>query len=144
MSTDTRTESKTDPKAGREADPTTARLSALLRERILVLDGGMGTMVQRHRLDEAAFRGQRFARHAKDLKGNNDILVLTRPEVIREIHEAYLEAGSDVIETSTFSATSIAQGDYGLEDVVYELNVEGARLAREAAAAWTARTPDRP
>src|SRR5690242_6671336 len=126
------------------SDPTSARLTALLHERILVLDGGMGTMVQRHRLDEAGFRGERFARHGKDLKGNNDILVLTRPDVIREIHEAYLDAGSDIIETSTFSATTIAQADYGLEDVVYELNVEGARLAREAAAAWTARTPERP
>jgi 5-methyltetrahydrofolate--homocysteine methyltransferase len=125
-------------------DPTTARLTALLRERILVLDGAMGTMVQRHRLDEAGFRGERFARHGKDLQGNNDILVLTRPDVIRDIHEAYLEAGSDLIETSTFSATAIAQADYGLEEVVYELNVEGARLAREAAAKWTARTPDRP
>jgi 5-methyltetrahydrofolate--homocysteine methyltransferase len=125
-------------------DPITARLTALLRERILVLDGGMGTMVQRHRLDEAGFRGDRFARHGKDLQGNNDILVLSRPDVIRAIHEAYLEAGSDVIETSTFSATAIAQADYGLEDVVYELNVEGARLAREAAAKWTALTPDRP
>src|SRR5258706_8667871 len=104
-------------------DPTTARLTALLEQRILVLDGGMGTMVQRHRLDEAAFRGDRFRTHAKDLKGNNDILVLTQPQVIAEIHDAYLDAGSDVIETSTFSATAIAQADYGLEDVVYDLNV---------------------
>jgi 5-methyltetrahydrofolate--homocysteine methyltransferase len=125
-------------------DPTTARLTALLHERILVLDGGMGTMVQRHRLDEAAFRGARFAAHGKDLQGNNDILVLTQPAIITEIHEAYLEAGSDIVETSTFSATSIAQADYGLENVVYELNVEAARLAREAAARATARTPERP
>jgi 5-methyltetrahydrofolate--homocysteine methyltransferase len=125
-------------------DPTTARLTALLERRILVLDGGMGTMVQSHTLDEAAFRGARFATHAKDLKGNNDILVLTQPHVITEIHDAYLDAGSDVIETSTFSATAIAQADYGLEDVVYELNVEAARLAREACARATARTPDRP
>jgi 5-methyltetrahydrofolate--homocysteine methyltransferase len=125
-------------------DPTTARLTALLRERILVLDGAMGTMVQRHQLDEAAFRGARFRDHANDLRGNNDILVLTCPDVISGIHEAYLEAGSDLIETSTFSATSIAQADYGLEPIVYELNVEAARLAREAAARWTAKTPERP
>src|SRR5690242_18781541 len=133
-----------DPAHRPSTDPMTERLSALLRERILVLDGAMGTMVQRHALDEAAFRGERFARHGRDLKGDNDILVLTRPDVIRGIHDAYLEAGADVIETSTFSATAIAQADYGLEDVVYELNVEGARLARAAADAWTARTPDRP
>jgi 5-methyltetrahydrofolate--homocysteine methyltransferase len=126
------------------SDPTATRLDAILRQRIVVLDGGMGTMVQRHGLDEAAFRGERFRTHQHDLKGNNDILVLTRPDVIGAIHDAYLEAGSDVIETSTFSATAIAQADYGLEDVVYELNVEGARLAGEAAARWTARTPDRP
>src|SRR6185295_13582040 len=98
-------------------DSTTARLTALLRERILVFDGAMGTMVQRHKLDEAAFRGTRFRDHPQDLRGDNDILVLTRPEVITGIHEAYLEAGADVIETSTFNATSIAQADYGLEAV---------------------------
>src|SRR5688572_5127026 len=98
-------------------DSIAARLTALLRERILVLDGGMGTMVQRHELDEAAFRGERFHDHGKDLRGNNDILVLTQPAVIAGIHDAYLDAGSDLIETSTFSATSIAQADYGLEDV---------------------------
>src|SRR5258705_4611551 len=125
-------------------DPTTARLTALLQERILVLDGGMWTMVQRHKLDEAAFRGERFRDHGHDLKGNNDILCLTRPAVIAGIHDAYLDAGSDVIETSTFSATAIAQADYGLEEIVYELNVEAARLAREACARATARTPDRP
>src|SRR5215510_7206465 len=120
-------------------DPTTARLTALLQERILVLDGGMGTMVQRHKLDEAAFRGERFRTHAKDLRGNNDILVLTRPDVITGIHDAYLEAGSDIIETSTFNATAISQADYGLEDVVYELNVEAARLARACCERATAR-----
>src|SRR5436853_2802135 len=125
-------------------DPTTARLTALLQERILVLDGAMGTMVQRHKLDEAAFRGERFRTHGKDLKGDNDILVLTQPAVISGIHDAYLEAGADVIETSTFNATAIAQADYGLEDVVYELNVEAARLAREACARATAKTPGRP
>ena len=120
------------------------RIEAQLARRILVMDGAMGTMVQRHGLDEAAFRGARFAGHAKDLKGNNDLLVLTRPDVISGIHHAYLEAGSDIIETNTFSGTAIAQADYGLEEVVYELNVEAARLAREAAAEWTSKTPDRP
>jgi len=120
------------------------RLERLLRKRILVLDGAMGTMVQRHKLGEADFRGERFQAHGKDLQGNNDLLILTRPDVVRGIHEEYLEAGSDLIETNTFSGTSIAQADYGLEEVVYELNREGARLAREAADAWTARTPDKP
>ena len=93
---------------------------------------------------EADFRGERFAAHPRDLKGDNDLLVLTRPDVISGIHHAYLEAGADIIETSTFNGTAIAQADYGLEDVVYELNVAAARLACEAARAWTARTPDRP
>ena len=90
----------------------------------------MGTMVQRRRLTEEDFRGARFAHHARDLRGNNDLLVLTRPDVISEIHHEYLEAGADIIETNTFSSNPIAQSDYGLESIVYELNVEGARLAR--------------
>ena len=121
-----------------------ARLEALLDERILVMDGAMGTMIQRHGLDEAAFRGDRFSRHGHDLKGNNDLLTLTRPDVIGGIHRAFLEAGSDIVETNTFSSTAIAQSDYGLEAVAYELNVAGARLARAAADEWTRRTPDRP
>jgi 5-methyltetrahydrofolate--homocysteine methyltransferase len=120
------------------------RLETLLAERILVLDGAMGTMVQRHRLGEAEFRGERLRDHAKDQKGNNDILVLTRPEVIAGIHRAYLEAGADVIQTSTFSSTRIAQADYGCEHLAYELNLEGARLAREAADEFTRRDPDKP
>jgi 5-methyltetrahydrofolate--homocysteine methyltransferase len=112
--------------------------------RILIIDGAMGTMVQRHRLSEADFRGERFASHPKDLRGNNDVLVLTRPDVIRSIHEQYLEAGADILETNTFSSTAIAQADYGLEHLAYELNVAGARVAREAADAWTARTPGKP
>jgi 5-methyltetrahydrofolate--homocysteine methyltransferase len=123
---------------------TAERLDALLRDRILVLDGAMGTMVQRHGLAEADFRGQRFASHPRDLKGDNDLLVLTRPDVISGIHHAYLEAGADIIETSTFNGTAIAQADYGLEHVVYELNVAAARLAAEAARAWTVKTPGRP
>jgi 5-methyltetrahydrofolate--homocysteine methyltransferase len=104
----------------------------------------MGTMVQRRKLTEADFRGARFASHSHDLKGNNDVLVLTRPDVITDIHHQYLEADADIIETCTFSSTAIAQADYGLESIVYELNLEGARLAREAADEWTARTPERP
>ena len=121
-----------------------ARLEALLDERILVMDGAMGTMIQRHRLDEADFRGDRFAGHGQDLKGNNDLLALTRPDVIGGIHHAFLEAGSDIVETNTFSSTAIAQSDYGLEGLASELNVEAARLARAAADEWTRRTPDRP
>ena len=119
-------------------------LTDLLAKRILVLDGAMGTMIQRHKPTEADFRGSRFKDHARDLKGNNDLLVLTRPDIIGSIHRQYLEAGSDIIETNTFSGTAIAQADYALESVVYELNVEGAKLAKAAAAEWTARTPDRP
>src|SRR5438552_15612656 len=119
-------------------------LRSLLGQRILVLDGAMGTMIQRHRLTEADFRGQRFARHSHDLRGDNDLLVLTRPEVILEIHHQYLEAGADIIETNTFNGTAVSQADYGLESIAYELNLEGASLARVAADAWNQRTPDRP
>ena len=119
-------------------------LDTLLTRRILVMDGAMGTMIQRHRLDEAAFRGERFALHTKDLQGNNDLLVLTQPDIISGIHHAYLEAGSDIIETNTFSGTSIAQSDYALDDIAYELNVEAARLATDAARVWSERTPERP
>src|SRR5262245_12802460 len=120
------------------------QLDALLARRILVLDGAMGTMVQRHKPTEADFRGERFKHHVKDLRGDNDLLVLTRPDIIAAIHRQYLEAGADIIETNTFSGTSVAQADYALESVVYELNLEGARLARAAADEWTAKTPDRP
>src|SRR5216683_1619130 len=119
-------------------------LDSLLARRILVLDGAMGTMVQRYQLTEADFRGERFKAHPKDLRGNNDVLVLTRPDVISAIHRQYLEAGSDIIETNTFSSTAIAQADYRLESVVYELNVEGAKLAKAACVEWNARTPDQP
>jgi 5-methyltetrahydrofolate--homocysteine methyltransferase len=114
------------------------------KKRILILDGAMGTMVQRHKLDEAGFRGSRFRNHPKDLQGNNDLLVLTQPDIIRGIHGQYLEAGADILETSTFNATSIVQADYGLEAIVTELNLEAARLARSAADEWSNRTPDQP
>src|SRR6187200_1953131 len=120
------------------------QLDALLSKRILVLDGAMGTMVQRHKPTEADFRGERFRDHPKELRGDNDLLVLTRPDIIGAIHRQYLEAGADIIETNTFSGTSVAQADYGLEAFVYELNREGAKLARAAADEWTAKTPDRP
>ena len=120
------------------------QLDALLAKRILLLDGAMGTMIQREKLTEADFRGGRFAAHSRDLKGNNDLLVLTKPDVISKIHHLYLEAGSDIIETNTFNSQAISQADYGLEALSYELNVEGARLARRACDEWTARTPDRP
>ena len=109
-----------------------AQLPDILQQRIAILDGAMGTMIQRYKLGEEDFRGPRFAAHPKDLKGNNDLLVLTRPDVIREIHGQYLAAGADIIETNTFGATSIAQEDYGLGHVARELNVAAARLAREA------------
>lgn len=119
------------------------RLQALLRQRLVFLDGAMGTMIQRHKLDEDDFRGERFKDHPHPLKGNNDLLSLTRPDIIRGIHAAYYRAGSDIVETNTFSATSIAQADYGLEALAYELNVASARLAREAADAVTGEQPER-
>ncbi|WP_437619392.1 methionine synthase [Sorangium sp. So ce1151] len=121
-----------------------ARLEEILDTRILCLDGAMGTMIQRYRLGEADYRGERFRDHAIDLKGNSDLLVLTRPDVIAEIHGAYLEAGADIIETNTFTGTSIAQADYRLESLAYEINLTAAQIARKAADAWTARTPGKP
>ena len=121
-----------------------AELTALLQQRILVLDGAMGTMIQRHKLQEADYRGSRFADHPFDLKGNNDLLLLTRPEVIRGIHAEYLAAGADLLETCTFNATSLSQADYHLESVVYELNVAGARLAREVCDEFSAQYPKKP
>ncbi len=110
----------------------TSQLTAALQQRILILDGAMGTMIQRHKLDEAAYRGERFKDWPHDLKGNNDLLVLTQPDIIRGIHEAYLAAGADILETNSFNATSIAMADYGMEALVRELNVEAAKLARAA------------
>ncbi len=119
-------------------------LSVALKERILILDGAMGTMIQRHKLDEGAFRGARFRDHPCDLKGNNDLLVLTQPEIIKGIHRAYLEAGADILETNTFNGTAVAQADYQLESLVYELNLEAARIARDVADEVEAQTPERP
>ncbi|MEY3552618.1 MAG: hypothetical protein RL735_966, partial [Pseudomonadota bacterium] len=117
----------------RNGDEIRSALEAIARERILVLDGAMGTMIQDRKFTEEDFRGQRFKDWPRDLRGNNDLLILTQPEAIREIHLSYFLAGADVCETNTFSSTTIAQADYGLEDYAVELNREGARLAREAA-----------
>jgi 5-methyltetrahydrofolate--homocysteine methyltransferase len=119
-------------------------LESLTRQRILVLDGAMGTMIQGYKLDEDGYRGERFRDHARDVKGNNDLLVLSQPQIIREIHRQYLEAGADLVETNTFNANRISQADYGLEALAYELNFEAAKLARAEAEAMSARTPDRP
>ncbi|MGH9148630.1 MAG: homocysteine S-methyltransferase family protein, partial [Vicinamibacterales bacterium] len=120
------------------------RLDDLLRRRILVLDGAMGTMIQSQELLEADYRGTRFLRHALNLQGNHDLLSITRPEVISSLHHAYLDAGADIIKTNTFSATSVGQACYGLESLAYELNSTGARLAADAAREWTNRTPRKP
>ncbi|MCL2877013.1 MAG: homocysteine S-methyltransferase family protein, partial [Betaproteobacteria bacterium] len=122
----------------------TNELRQLLTRRILVLDGAMGTMVQRHGLTEADYRSERFQGHPKEIKGNNDVLVLTKPEVIGGIHRAYLEAGADIVETCSFNATRVSQADYSLSDIAYELNVASARLARGLCDEFTMRTPDRP
>ncbi|MFK3826226.1 homocysteine S-methyltransferase family protein, partial [Pseudomonas yamanorum] len=124
-----------------------ARLQALhqaLKERILILDGGMGTMIQSYKLEEQDYRGKRFADWPSDVKGNNDLLVITRPDVIGGIEKAYLDAGADILETNTFNATRISMADYGMEDLAYELNVEGARLARKIADAKTQENPAKP
>lgn len=124
-----------------------ARLNALqqaLKERILILDGGMGTMIQSYKLQEEDYRGARFADWPSDVKGNNDLLLLSQPQVIAEIERAYLDAGADILETNTFNATRVSQADYGMEALVYELNVAGARVARQVADAKTLETPDRP
>lgn len=118
-------------------------LQARLQNEILILDGAMGTMVQQYKLTEEQYRGERFRHHPKDLKGNNDLLVLTQPQVIKEIHTRYLEAGADILETNTFNGTRIAQHDYALEDTVYEINVAAARLAKEAVQEFTAKNPAR-
>ncbi len=122
----------------------TLELQDLLSRRILILDGAMGTMIQQHKLTEADYRGERFKDHPKDVKGNNDLLLLTRPDVIRGIHADYLAAGADIIETNTFNGTAISQADYGLESIVYEINVAGARLAREVCDEFTAQNPAKP
>ena len=122
----------------------TAQLHRAAAERILILDGAMGTMIQRRGLTEADYRGERWATHSHELKGNSDVLVITRPDVILDIHRLYLEAGADLVETNTFSAQAISQADYALEDASYDINVAGARLARQACDEYTAKTPHKP
>ena len=124
--------------------PTSENLEQLARERILIMDGAMGTMIQQEKLEEGDFRGDHFKNHSTELKGNNDLLCLTRPEIIRNIHRAYFDAGSDMVETNTFNATSIAMADYNLEEIVPELNRAAAKLAREAADEAMAKDPSRP
>ena len=121
-----------------------ADIREILKNRILILDGAMGTMIQRYKLQDHDYRGERFADWAHDVKGNNDLLSLTRPDIIKEIHAAYFAAGADIAETNTFSGTTIAMADYGMEEIVYELNYESARLAREVADEFTAREPHKP
>lgn len=119
-------------------------ISKALKTRILVLDGAMGTMLQQYKFEEGDFRGDRFENHPISLKGNNDLLSITQPHAIKAVHKKYLEAGADIIETNTFSGTSIAMADYQMESLVYELNYESAKLAREAADEFTALNPDKP
>jgi 5-methyltetrahydrofolate--homocysteine methyltransferase len=118
------------------------QLPAILAQRIAILDGAMGTMIQRFKLTEEQYRGERFKDFHKDVKGNNELLSLTRPDVIRDIHERYLAAGADLIETNTFGATTIAQADYDMADLAYEMNLASARIAREACDKYS--TPDKP
>lgn len=122
----------------------TYSIPQVIRERILILDGAMGTMIQRYNLREEDFRGERFVDLPGQMKGNNDLLCLTRPDVIRDIHRKYLEAGADIIETNTFNATSVSMADYHVQDLVSEINLAGARIAREIADEYTAKNPDKP
>ncbi|NOR69172.1 MAG: methionine synthase, partial [Methylomarinum sp.] len=119
-------------------------LKQQLSQRILFLDGAMGTMIQSYHLEEKDYRGERFADWECDLKGNNDLLSLTQPDIIKAIHRAYYEVGVDIVETNTFNATSIAMADYNMESLAYEINLESVRLAKEVAAEFTALTPDKP
>ncbi|MFT4681810.1 MAG: 5-methyltetrahydrofolate--homocysteine methyltransferase [Flavobacteriales bacterium] len=122
----------------------TEQLEQAMKQRILILDGAMGTMIQRHKLEEDDYRGDYFKDAEKPLKGNNDLLSITRPEIIKDIHRQYYLAGADIAETNTFSGTTIAQADYGLEDAVYEINFQSAKIAREVADELTAAEPHKP
>lgn len=120
------------------------RIEELLKDRILFLDGAMGTMIQRYKLTEEQYRGERFANFEHSVKGNNDLLSITQPQIIKEIHESFLEAGADIIETNTFNSTSISMEDYHMQDLVEELNVAAAQIAKKAAEEYTAKTPNKP
>lgn len=130
------------PPVARRPYTRAAQLPDIMRQRIVILDGAMGTMIQRYKLTEADYRGTRFVDHHKDVKGNNELLLLSKPEVIREIHEQYLAAGADLIETNTFGATTVAQEDYDMPELAYEMNLVAARMAREACDKYS--TPDKP
>ncbi len=119
-------------------------LKEIIKSRILVLDGAMGTMIQKYKLSEEDYRGERFKDHHSDLKGNNELLSLLRPEIIKDIHREYLDAGSDIIETNTFNANAISQEDYNLAEISYELNLRSASLAKEVANEYTSKNPDKP
>ena len=119
-------------------------IQEVLKEKILVLDGAMGSLIQTYQLEEKDFRGTKFKNHSHLLKGNNDLLALVRPDVLKEIHSLYLEAGADILETNTFSGTNIAQADYALEDAVYDINFHSARIAKEVANEFTQKTPNKP
>ena len=121
-----------------------SKILKAINERILVLDGAMGTMLQRYNFTEEDFRGERFRDFPHSLKGNNDLLSLTQPQAIRDIHAQYFEAGADIVETNTFSGTTVGMADYHMESLVYELNYESARIAREVADEYTAKNPDKP
>ncbi|MDZ4847463.1 MAG: homocysteine S-methyltransferase family protein [Chitinophagales bacterium] len=123
---------------------TTQQLKNILEKRILILDGAMGTMIQGYNLQEEDFRGERFKNHLHSLKGDNDLLCITRPDIIKEIHSKYLEAGADILETNTFNSTTVSQADYHLESIVYELNVQAAKIAKKVADEFTAKNPDKP
>lgn len=121
-----------------------ANIKEVLKNNILVLDGAMGSLIQTYKLEEEDFRGERFKGHSHSLKGNNDLLALVRPDILKEIHCLYLEAGADILETNTFSGTTIAQADYALEEAVYDINYASAQVAKEAADEYTAKNPDKP
>src|SRR6056297_2423415 len=119
-------------------------IEQILQQRILVLDGAMGTMIQQYNFEENDYRGSEFSEVSDALKGNNDLLSITQPKVIREIHEAYLQAGADIIETNTFNANRISQADYDMQDLSYRLNFESAKIAADAAKAFTAKNSEKP
>ena len=120
------------------------KIREILKQRILIIDGAMGTMIQRYKLEEADYRGDRFKSWHKDVKGNNDLLSITQPDIIIAIHKQYLEAGADIIETNTFSSTVISQADYDMQEIAYEMNVASAKCARTAADEYTKQNPDKP
>src|SRR5690554_3442800 len=121
-----------------------ATLKQSLEQHLVILDGGMGTLIQSQKLDEADFRGERFVDWPSDVKGNNDLLILSQPDLIRRLHGEYFAAGADIVETNTFNSTRLSQADYGMQELARELNVASARLAREIADEYTAKNPDKP